>query len=394
MSGTAAQENAKASTKVLLPGATIGILGGGQLGRMLAIAARQFGYHVLAMDPSPLCPASYVVDRLIQGSWDDPDAAAELARSSDVVTLEIEQISGRALEAASQLAPVRPSPELLGIVRDRIRQKHWLASHNFPVGPYRAVHSLPELVDAADALGRRMHLKRAYGGYDGRAQVKIDLAGETETEKQLKTAWESLGEAPSVAEQALDLDCEISVLAARSAQGEMKIFPPALNHHEHQILAWSAMPAPLDPATEKLAREIASSMAEEMLLEGILAVEMFLTTSGKLLVNELAPRPHNSYHESERGAITSQFEQLMRAVCGLPLGETELIRPAAIANLLGDIWLRGTPRFDLALQVPEVRLHLYEKEVPRPARKMGHLSATAPTMQEAADRVLRARALL
>lgn len=380
---------------MLLPGSTIGILGGGQLGRMTAMAARSFGYRVLALDPSLACPASYVVDRLIQGSWDDPAAATELASNSDVVTLEIEQISGRALAAAAEQAPVRPSPELLEIVRDRIRQKHWLVRHGFPVGPHRPVHSLSDLEDAVQSLGSRIHLKRAFGGYDGRAQLKLSLGDAALPPESLKEAWEGLGNAPCVAEQSLNLDCEISVLAARSPQGEMRIFPPALNHHEHQILAWSAMPAPLDPAREKRAREIAASMAEEVHLEGILAVEMFLTTGGELLVNELAPRPHNSYHESERCTVTSQFEQLVRAVCGLPLGDTAIIRPGAIANLLGDLWLdeaaEGSPRFDLALAVPEVRLHLYEKETPRPGRKMGHLSATAPTMKEAAARVLEAK---
>lgn len=405
--------------RTLLPGSTIGILGGGQLGRMTAMAARSFGYRVVAMDPSPACPASYVADRIIQGSWDDPEAAAELGRNSDVVTLEIEQISGRALAAAAEYAPLRPSAELLDIVRDRIRQKQWLGSHNFPIGPYRPVRSFAELTEAVRELGGNLHLKRAYGGYDGRAQLKIELEGGEAAEHSqgahvgggrltgsltgpLEEAWQSLGKAPCVAERSLDLDCEISVMAARSPRGEMRIYPPALNHHEHQILAWSAMPAPLDAATRKRAGEIAASMAAEMHLEGILAVEMFLTTGGDLLINELAPRPHNSYHESERCSVTSQFEQMVRAVCNLPLGDTGIIRPGAIANLLGDLWLeagleRGlarTPRFDLALAIPEVRLHLYEKEVPRPGRKMGHLSATAATMKEAASRVLKAKNLL
>jgi 5-(carboxyamino)imidazole ribonucleotide synthase len=383
----------------VLPGATIGILGGGQLGRMTAMAARSLGYRIQVMDPDPSCPARFVVDACFEGSWDDVRAAADLARGCDVVTLEIEQISIPALEAAGRYAPVRPSARVLEMVQDRLRQKTWLCENGFPVGPHRAVHSPADLRDALVSLGGRIYLKRTYGGYDGRGQIKVDAkadlaAGPERVAQAASTAWAALGGAPCVAEQALDLDREISVMAARSPGGEVRAFPAATNHHENQILVWSVLPSSIPGQLESRAHEIAVAMAEKLQLEGLLAVEMFVTRGGDLFVNELAPRPHNSYHASQRACVTSQFEQAVRAVCDLPLGNVEIVRPGAIANLLGDLWLGAPPRFDRALRVPEVRVHLYEKHTPRPGRKMGHLSATAPTPEEAVARVLEAKSLL
>jgi 5-(carboxyamino)imidazole ribonucleotide synthase len=383
----------------ILPGATIGILGGGQLGRMTAMAARSLGYRVRVMDPDPECAARFVADACVQGSWNDPRAAESLARGCDVVTLEIEQISMAALEAAGRVAPVRPSKEVLGMVQDRIRQKDWLREQGFPIGPYKAIHSAADLVDALGEMGGRIYLKRAHGGYDGRGQVKLDVhldrdAARKSLAQEAAAAWAALGEAPCVAEQALDLEQEISVMVARSPRGEIRAFPTAANHHDHQILSWSMLPASISEAAEARAQEIAVSMAGRLALEGLLAVEMFLTRDRGLCVNELAPRPHNSYHASERCCVTSQFEQAVRAVCDLPLGEVTILRPGAIANLLGDLWLDHEPRFDRALTVPEVGLHLYEKHTPRRARKMGHLSATAATPREAVARVLEAKSYL
>ncbi len=384
----------------ILPGATIGILGGGQLGRMTAMAARSLGYRVQVMDPDPSCPARFVVDACFEGSWDDARAAADLARGSDVVTLEIEQISMAALEAAARYAPVRPGAELLRIVQDRILQKKWLRENGFPVGPYRTIESAADLVDACSQLGGRIYLKRSHGGYDGRGQLRLDLEtgapgpGSRDLEQRAASAWAGLGEAPCVAEQGLDLKLELSVMVARTPDGGIRAYPSAANHHEDQILVWSVLPSSIPESLEAAAQGIAVSMAEKLKLEGLLAVEMFLTRDGSLYVNELAPRPHNSYHASERCCVTSQFEQAVRAVCNLPLGEVRIIRPGAIANLLGDLWLGQEPRFDLALAVPEVRLHLYEKHTPRRGRKMGHLSATADTPEEAVARVLEAKSYL
>ncbi|HEX4065125.1 MAG TPA: 5-(carboxyamino)imidazole ribonucleotide synthase [Acidobacteriaceae bacterium] len=374
----------------ILPGATIGILGGGQLGRMVAMAARSLGYRIHVMDPDPSCPARFVVDACFEGNWDDAHAAADLARGSDVVTLEIEQISLECLEAAAKFAPVRPSAELLRVIRNRIRQKEWLRERGFPLGPWHPARSEQDVVEAVANLGGRCFVKSAQGGYDGRSQAKTGFGDATTP----SDAWRLLGQQPCVVEQALDLDLEISVMVARSPHGETKSFPSATNHHENQILAWSVIPSLVSPQIEARAQKLACEIADSFTLEGLLAIEMFLTKSGDLLVNELAPRPHNSYHASERACVTSQFEQCVRAVCDLPLGDVSVVQPAAIANLLGDLWLDHPPHFDRALGVPGVRVHLYEKHQPRKGRKMGHLSAVGATPQEAIERVLEAQALL
>jgi 5-(carboxyamino)imidazole ribonucleotide synthase len=387
------------TAKPILPGATIGIFGGGQLGRMTAMAARGMGYRILVLDPDPACPARFVVDGCIEAGWDDAREAANLARGCDVVTLEIEQISMRSMEAAASYAPVRPDGAMLAVIQDRIEQKDWLRRNGFPVGEYRAVRSLDQLRDAVIALGGRCFCKSATGGYDGRGQRKVGFTKGAVVEDEIRDAWKALGERAGVAEMAIELEREISVLVARAPNGEVKVYPPAWNHHEEQILAWSVIPAPISSEMEAEAREIAEAIAETFQLEGVLAVEMFCTTDGKLLVNELAPRPHNSYHASVRACATGQFEQLVRAVCDLPLGDVKIVKPAAIANLLGDLWLNSDgsarePGFDRALAVPGVRLHLYEKHRPRKGRKMGHLSAIGSTADEAVELVLRAKALL
>ncbi|MFZ0271757.1 MAG: 5-(carboxyamino)imidazole ribonucleotide synthase [Acidobacteriaceae bacterium] len=374
----------------ILPGATIGILGGGQLGRMVAMAARSLGYRIHVMDPDPSCPARFVVDACFEGSWDDAKAAADLARGSDVVTLEIEQISTASLEAAAKYAPVRPSAELLHIIQNRIRQKDWLRERGFPLPPWHAARSEQDLADAVAKLGGRCFVKSAHGGYDGRSQVKIGFGDNTTA----ADAWRLLGQRPCVVEQALDPDREISVMVARSPRGETRSFPSATNHHEHQILVWSVIPSLISSALEARAQKLACDIADSFTLEGLLAVEMFLTRDGDLLVNELAPRPHNSYHASERACVTSQFEQDVRAVCDLPLGDVSVVQPAAIANLLGDLWLDHPPHFERALAIPGVRLHLYEKHQPRKGRKMGHLSAIGSTPEEAVEHVLEAQSLL
>ncbi len=380
---------------ILLPGATIGILGGGQLGRMTAMAARGLGYRVQVMDPDPSCPARFVVDACFEGNWNDARAAADLARGSDVVTLEIEQISLASLEAAAKYAPVRPGAAVLRVIQDRILQKNWLKGNGFALGEYRMIESEADLAKAAAEIGPKLFVKSARGGYDGRSQVKLGF-GDPITPAE---AWNLLGKKPCVAEKAVDLEKEISVMVARVSSGETKSFASALNHHENQILAWSVIPSSIDPAMEAEAQRIACGIADAIHLEGLLAVEMFVTKSGELLVNELAPRPHNSYHASERACVTSQFEQAVRAVCNLPLGDVSIVQPAAIANLLGDLWLDDDgqprePRFDKALAIPGVRLHLYEKHTPRRGRKMGHLSAVGATPDEAVQRVLVAEKLL
>ncbi|MGI4854511.1 MAG: 5-(carboxyamino)imidazole ribonucleotide synthase [Janthinobacterium lividum] len=383
----------------VLPGATIGIFGGGQLGRMMGIAARSMGYKVHVLDPDPACPAGYIADTVIEAGWNDRWAAANLARECATVTLEIEQVSLVSLDEAARWAPVRPGPGMLAVIQDRIEQKDWLAKHGFPTGPYRAVRSLEQLASSIEDLQGPVFVKSATGGYDGRGQAKLGFDGAPVNQAALRQAWDDVGSSACVAELALDLAKEISVMVARSPSGEVKVYPPAENFHENQILSWSVIPAGVLDDLATRAQSIAKDIADTFALEGLLAVEMFITTDGKLFVNELAPRPHNSYHGSERACVTSQFEQAIRAACDLPLGDVSLVQPAAIANLLGDIWLNEDgserqPAFDSALSVDSVRLTLYEKLKPRKGRKMGHLSAVGATAAEARERVLAAKARL
>ena len=381
---------------MVLPGGLLAILGGGQLGRMTAMTARSMGYRVRVMDPEAACPASFVVDEVVVGRWDDVEAARRLASGADAVTLEIEQIGVDALREVAELAPLRPGVEPIRIIQDKILQKDWLAANEFPVGPFRVARTEAELLEAVPALGGRVFVKTARGGYDGRGQVRLGFDGEA-TRAEIAEGWADLGSRPVLVERALDLDFEISVMAARSPAGEVRSYPAARNHHERQILAWSVLPAGISEELEERAQEIARGIIARFGLEGLLCVEMFVTRDGELLVNELAPRPHNSYHQSERACATNQFEQLVRTACNLPLGDTDVLVPAAIVNLLGDVWLEaqdGQPDFAAALAVPGVRLHLYEKREARAGRKMGHLSATGATGDEALARVLEAKSRL
>jgi 5-(carboxyamino)imidazole ribonucleotide synthase len=369
------------------PGKTIGILGGGQLGRMMAMAARSLGYGVHALDPDPACAARGVVDQCLAARFDDELAAAWFARGCDVVTLEIEKVSTAVLEAASRYAPVRPGVAILETVQDRGRQRAWLSKHGFPLGPWRHATSQAEIDASVRMLGGRCFVKACHGGYDGRGQVEVDGSADG--------AWDALGGAPVVVEQALDLEAELSVMVARRPGGETVVFPPALNHHENRILAWSVMPAPLPREILDSAVEIARGIAENFQLEGVLAIEMFLVRDGRLLVNELAPRPHNSFHATERACLTSQFEQAVRAACDLPLGSTALVQPTAIVNLLGEVWLGSSPPdFAAALALPGTRLHLYGKSEARKGRKMGHLSAVGESPEHAVAAARRALAAL
>jgi 5-(carboxyamino)imidazole ribonucleotide synthase len=372
---------------VIRPGAIIGLLGGGQLGRMTGYAARSLGYDVHVLDPDPACPARAIASRVITAPFGDAVAAADLASGVSVVTLEIEQIGRDALNAVSAVVPLRPPASAVIIVQDRLRQRTWLDANGFPLGAWRPVVSATEAETVVATLGRTV-LKKPVGGYDGRGQARVSRAADA------AEAWRSLGSGPVLAEQFLDLELELSVLVARREDGQLVSYAPAINHHEAGVLDWSVWPASLPEHVTREARHVAEGIASAMGIVGLLAVEMFVTRDGRLLVNELAPRPHNSYHHTERAASTSQFEQFVRAVCGLPLGSVDVLRPGAIANLLGDLWENGEPDFEGALTVPDVRLHLYGKTSARPGRKMGHLSAVGSSVEEARSKVLRARDLL
>ena len=374
---------------IILPGATIGILGGGQLGRMTAMAARSLGYHLAVLDPDPSCAARFLVETCVTAAFDDVQAARELAHRCQVATVEIEKVSIEVMRAVQEIIPMRPGPGVLEVVQDRARQKDWLSERGFPVGPYRKASTQDELRQAAQALGGRCYVKATRGGYDGRGQ---DILGVPDDAARV---WEFLGGVPVVVEKGLELESELSVLVARRPSGEARTYAPALNHHIKGILEWSVLPGPLPHAVANQAESIARDIAAALGVEGLLVAEFFLTRAGELYVNELAPRPHNTFHSTEVACATSQFEQHTRSVCDLPLGSTELIRPAAIINLLGDLWTGdAVPPFDRALEIPGVQVHLYGKRQARPGRKMGHLSAIGATPDEALQKVQEARARL
>jgi 5-(carboxyamino)imidazole ribonucleotide synthase len=373
------------SPKVILPGRTVGILGGGQLGRMFAIAARRMGYRVHSFDPTDDCPAGQVADVEVIAAYDDREAARRFASGVDVVTFEFENIPAETLAAVALVRPVHPAPEVLQVCRHRLREKEFLTRHGFPVAPHRAVNGVAELRDAVAALGTPSILKTADFGYDGKGQVNIDAGSDP------AASWRAMGRPVGVLEAFVPFAKEISVICARTQDGRMVCFPPAENVHYRHILDVTTVPADVSPATARRAVELASAVTESLRVVGLLAVEMFVLASGELVVNELAPRPHNSGHFSVDACVTSQFEQQLRAVCGLPLGDVTLHRPAAMANLLGDLWVGGEPDWAAALAIPQVKLHLYGKREARPGRKMGHLTALADTPAAARHLVLAAR---
>jgi 5-(carboxyamino)imidazole ribonucleotide synthase len=376
-----------AAQPVILPGRTVGILGGGQLGRMFAIAARRLGYRVHAFDPTRDGPAGQIADHEVIAAYDDLDAARRFAADVDVVTFEFENIPAETLRAIAELKPVHPAPEVLHVCRHRLREKDFLSSHGFPVAPYRPVRSADELRQALAELGTPAILKTADFGYDGKGQTRLDSS------EQAAEAWRHLGRPVGVLEAFVPFTQEISVICARGAGGAARLYGPAENVHLRHILDVTTVPASIAPAIARSAHELAQAITETLDVIGLLAVEMFVV-DGRLLVNELAPRPHNSGHYTFDACVTSQFEQQLRAVCGLPLGDVQLLRPSAMANLLGDLWQHGEPDWPAALAFPEVKLHLYGKAEPRPGRKMGHLTALAETAAEARRIALAARAAL
>ncbi len=366
----------------ILPGATIGFLGGGQLGRMTAFAARSMGYDIHVLDPDATCATKAVASRTITAPFHDVEAAIALAKGCDVVTLEIEQIHPDVLDAVAAHTALRPGRAPVYIIQDRIRQKQWLQAQGFPLGAFVAATSAAEVADAIRLHGACI-AKSTHGGYDGRGQVRL------REPDQAADAWDAVGSRECLVEQMVAIDYEISVMVARRPNGEMAVYPPSRNHHTSGILTWAVIPAEISAAMTAQAQALAAAIAERIGIVGLLAVECFVTTDGTLLVNELAPRPHNSYHHSERGVATSQFEQLVRAVCDLPLGSTAIHAPSAIVNLLGEVWLQQEPPHTThALDVPGTRLHLYGKAGARGGRKMGHLSAVGESAQQALGRVL------
>ncbi|MCY3773188.1 MAG: 5-(carboxyamino)imidazole ribonucleotide synthase [Gemmatimonadetes bacterium] len=367
----------------VLPGSTIGILGSGQLGRMIAIAARRMGYRIHTLSPESDSPTGHVADREVVAAYDDVEAVKRFAADVDVITLEFENISAACVDAASPIAPVRPKGSVLHTTQNRLREKTFLFYHGFPVAPFRHVKSREELATAVEEIGTPAVLKTAGFGYDGKGQVKIETADDVDR------AWTSMAGQEAVLEAFIDFELELSVVAGRGLAGDFAHYGAVENKHSRHILDVTTAPADVSGAVNVTAVNLTRKVFEALDVVGVACVEYFLDRD--LIINEIAPRVHNSGHFTFDACVTSQFEQQVRAVCGLPLGSTEQPRPAAMANLLGDLWANGEPDWTAALSIPEVKLHLYGKQEARPGRKMGHLTAMADTREQAVERVVEAR---
>lgn len=373
------------STPIVPPGGTIGLIGGGHMARLAALAARALGYKVRVLAPPGDEGCAGVADAVLHARLDDADAAAALARDCDVVTAVAEHASTAALQAAAAFAPVRPDPVVTGVAADRALERRWLASRGFTLGPWKEARDEAQLLRAFVELETPCYVKPRLRADEAHRPILVTSA------EQASSAWQALGRRPCVVESVLDVDRELCVLVARTPSGEDVTFPPAVGHRSRTELLWSAIPDDLPESLSAKAQSLAGYVARRLRIEGLLAVELFLLRDGRLVVNELVAGPHDAYHVAEAACATSQAEQLVRAVCGLPLGATDAQRPAAAAFITGELWRDGrAPRFEEALEVSGVRLVLYGR-APEAGRKMGHYLATGPTAAEASDRVLRAR---
>jgi len=373
----------------LNPGSTIGIIGGGQLGRMLAIAARQMDYKTVVLDPDSNCPAGQVADRVIRSEYSDMKASSELAVLADVVTYEFENVDADSVSSAEKHKPVRPTSSVLRTTQNRLREKKALMEAGIAVANFRKVDSLRDLEDAASVLGYPMVLKTAIEGYDGKGQSIIY------GEHDLAISYDQLNarNVELIVEQFVSFKAEVSTICARTADGMTAIFDPSENIHRNHILDTSIVPARIDESVADKARIIATNIAEKLDVIGLIAVEMFVTQENDILVNELAPRPHNSGHYTMDGCDTSQFEQLVRVLAGMPITLPKLHSPTVMVNLLGEIWedTGGNPDWQRALEMPGVSLHLYGKSAARVGRKMGHINVVAETVEEALYIAVEAR---
>ncbi|HVK74237.1 MAG TPA: 5-(carboxyamino)imidazole ribonucleotide synthase [Kofleriaceae bacterium] len=351
----------------LLPGSTIGVLGGGQLGRMMALAARRMGYRICVLDRDARCPTGQLADEVVVGTLDDLDAARAVAERSQVVTLDTEHVPAEVLTEITKVTPVRPGPEVLATIQDRAVQKRFLDKLGEPQARWAPVGSAAELTAAVAAVGLPAILKARRAGYDGKGQARIDV-GDDPAE-----AWKKIGHQPAVLEAVVPFAREVSVVLARAVSGEIREYPLAENVHLRHVLHTTRAPAPMPEARRDHAYELARRIAIALDHVGVMAVEMFELPGGELLVNEIAPRTHNSGHYTYGACATSQFEQHVRAVCGLPLGDARAFTGAVMVNLIGDLWAKGEPPWQHVLARPEARLHLYGKLHAAPGRKMGHV---------------------
>lgn len=368
----------------ILPPAMLGILGGGQLGRYFVMAARQMGYRTAVLEPDPSCPAGAVADVHLLAPYDDTAALGQLADMCAVITTEFENAPASALVAIADRTTIRPAPGAIGITQDRIAEKAFLSQIGANVAPYRVIQSEADLA-AASTLTFPAILKTSRLGYDGKGQRGC------RTLADVADAWDELGQVPCVLEQRLNLLRELSVVLARTSDDRVACFPVGQNLHVHGILDTTYVPASLPAGSADAAAELCTHIARELDFVGVMAVEMFVV-GNDVLVNELAPRPHNTGHYTLDACVTSQFEQQVRAICGLALGSAELRVPGvAMVNLLGEMWDGGDPRWEVPLLNPSVHLHLYGKSEPRPGRKMGHLTVHAQTALGAASLARRLR---
>lgn len=361
---------------------TIGIFGGGQLGRMLAMAARAMDFRTISLDPAKNCPASQVTDHHIAAAYDDLDAAQELAERSDVVTYEFENVDATAIERIAELKPVYPSPSVLRVCQDREIEKTTMRKLGIAVPEFRVVSSCVDALLAVQEIGVPVVMKTTRWGYDGKGQSVVHNEGEA------ASAFEGLGGsevAPVIVEGLVDFEMEVSVVCARNLSGEMRAFPVSENVHVNGILDTSIVPARCSDTVKEEAVQIAMRIAEGLDVIGLIAVEMFVARDGSVLVNELAPRPHNSGHYTIEGCETSQFEQLARILTGMPMGDVRLRSPTVMVNLLGDVWesTSGSPDWESVLGMARAHLHLYGKSGYRVGRKMGHITVSGETVEEA-----------
>jgi 5-(carboxyamino)imidazole ribonucleotide synthase len=364
------------------------VLGGGQLGRMFTMRAREMGYQVVVLEPDAASPAGAVADRHLRAAYDDPAALDTLAAECAAVTVEFENVPAGALERLAARVPVRPPPGAVAVAQDRIREKTFLRDHGFATAPFAVVAQANELAAAFEAVGTPALLKTSRLGYDGKGQAAVGSL------EELRDAFSAFGGVPCVLEQRLELERELSVVLVRGVDGAVVPFPAGENTHRRGILDTTVVPARVDPRLADEAALISSMVAAKLGYIGVLGVELFVACGGRLFVNEIAPRPHNTGHYTLDACTVDQFEQQVRALCELPLGPPVLLSPVAMINLLGDAWADGPPRWDRALALPGVKLHLYGKAQPRPGRKMGHLNCLARSPDEALALARRAHAAL
>jgi 5-(carboxyamino)imidazole ribonucleotide synthase len=372
---------------MIFPDAMLGMLGGGQLGRMFALAAHTMGYRVTVLDPDPLSPAGAIADVHLKAAYQDREALEQLADTCLAVTTEFENVPADSLRWLATHCTVRPAGDAVAVAQDRVREKRFLAGSGFPVAPFAVVERTADL-DRIDSSLLPGILKRARFGYDGKGQARVA------TPHEAGAAFVAMGSETCVLERRVELQCEVSVVVARGADGETRTFPVSENRHRNGILDVSIVPARVTAALAAKAEAAAAAVAEKLDYCGVLAVEFFVTTDGALLANEIAPRPHNSGHYTIDACATSQFEQQVRTLCGLPLGDTRLLSPVAMVNLLGDVWQHGTPAWDRIFRLPGARLHLYGKHEARPGRKMGHYTVLGATADAALARALEVQRAL